>query len=173
MAMQKNLWSISALAVEFGLDRRTVAQRLMSIEPTETKGRAKRYVLHDAAKAIIGQIAVTGDILSYDEARARKMAAEAELAEIELQKERGDVLSVETINEVNNEICGNFRAKLLALPAKSAPDIFASSNVKEAKGILRKSVNDILEELSDSMIEVYDLEDTEFTRSTKANKKRT
>ena len=173
MAMSQNLWSVSALSVEFGLDRRTVGQRLNNVEPAQVKGKVKKYKLQDAAKAILGQVATTGGILSYDEARARKMAAEAELSEIELQKERGEVLPLDVINAINNEIFGNFRAKLLALPAKSAPDIFASSNVKEAKALLRKSINDVLEELSDSMIEVYDLEDTELTGGKKDDKKHT
>ena len=161
--MSQNLWSVSALAVEFGLDRRTVAQRLNNVEPAETKGRGKKYKLQDAAKAIIGQVNVGNGIVSYDEAKARKMAAEAELSEIQLQKERGDVLSIEVVNIINNEIFGNFRAKLLALPAKAAPDVFASSNVKEAKAILRKNINAVLEELSNMLVETYDTEDTEFT----------
>ena len=173
MAMLQNYWSISALAVEFGLDRRTVAQRLNSVEPVQTKGKVKKYKLQEAAKAIIGQVNIGDGILSYDEARARKMSAEAELSEIELQKERGDVLSIDVINTINNEIFGNFRAKLLALPAKSAPDIFASTNVTEAKSLLRKSINDILQELSDMMIEVYDPEDTELIGGKKNNKDNT
>ena len=116
MALSQNLWSVSALSVEFGLDRRTVGQRLNNVEPAQVKGKVKKYKLQDA---------------------------------------------------------GNFRAKLWARPAKSAPDIFASSNVKEAKALLRKSINDVLEELSDSMIEVYDLEDTEFTGGKKDDKKHT
>ena len=143
MAMSQKYWSISALAVEFGIDRRTVAQRLNSVEPVPTKSKVKKYKLQEAAKAIIGQVNIGDGILSYDEARARKMSAEAELSEIELQKERGDVLSIDVINAINNEIFGNFRAKLLALPAKSAPDIFASTNVTEAKSLLRKNINDI------------------------------
>lgn len=168
--MSQNLWSVSALAVEFGLDRRTVAQRLNNVEPAQVKGRGKKYKLQDAAKAIIGQVDVGNGILSYDEARARKMAAEAELSEIELQKERGDVLPIEIVNAINNEIYSNFRAKLLAIPARTAPDVFASSNVTEAKALMRKNVNDVLQELSDMMIEVYDPEDTEFTGGKKNSK---
>ena len=35
-----------------------------------------------------------GNIVSLDEARRRKLIAEAELAELELQKERGEVVSI-------------------------------------------------------------------------------
>lgn len=168
--MTKNLWTVSSLAVEFGLDRRTVAQRLNNIQPVEIKGRVKKYDMQDAAKAIIGQVQTGEGILSYDEARARKMAAEAELSEIELQKERAEVLSVDVVNIINNEIYGNFRAKLLALPARAAPDVFSSSNVKEAKAILRKNINGVLEELSNMLVETYDFEDTELSGGKNDNK---
>lgn len=169
MSMTQNLWTVSSLAVEFNLDRRTVAQRLKVIEPIEVKGRVKKYKLDDAAKAIIGQVQTGGGIVSYDEARARKIAAEAELAEIELSKERGDVLHIDEITNINNEIYGNFRAKLLAIPARTAPDVFASKNVKEAKGLLRQAINDALEELSNSMVEVYDPDNTEQQSGNKNN----
>jgi len=169
MGMTKNLWTVSSLAVEFGLDRRTVALRLNSIEPVQIKGRVKKYDLQDAAKAIIGQVSTSDGVVSYDEARARKMAAEAELSEIELQKERSEVLSIDVINTINNEVFGNFRAKLLTMPAKVAPDVFASSDVKEAKTILRKSINNILDELSNMLVETYDFEDTEFIGGKKNN----
>ena len=169
MSMTQNLWTVSSLAVEFNLDRRTVAQRLKVIEPIEVKGRVKKYKLDDAAKAIIGQVQTGNGIVSYDEARARKIAAEAELAEIELSKERGDVLHIDEITNINNEIYGNFRAKLLAIPARTAPDVFASKNVKEAKGLLRQAINDALEELSNSMVEVYDPDNTEQQSGDKNN----
>jgi hypothetical protein len=161
MSMTQNLWTVSSLSVEFGMDRRTVAQRLNGVQPVQVKGRVKKYSMHDAAKAIIGQVQTNEGILSYDEARARKMAAEAELSEIELQKERAEVLPIDVVNIINNEIFGNFRAKLLALPAKAAPDVFSSTNVKEAKAILRKNINGVLEELSNMLVETYDFEDTE------------
>ena len=42
MAMQVELWSLSALAVEFNMDRRTVASRLKFVPPAEEKTVGKR-----------------------------------------------------------------------------------------------------------------------------------
>ena len=39
--------------------------------------------------------AKSGNVVSLDEARRRKLIAEAELAELELQKERGEVVNIE------------------------------------------------------------------------------
>jgi hypothetical protein len=38
MAMQPTLWSVNALATEFGLDRRTVAKRLRDVPPAGERG---------------------------------------------------------------------------------------------------------------------------------------
>jgi hypothetical protein len=37
MAMTKQLWSINALSVELGIDRRTLAKRLADLPPDEEK----------------------------------------------------------------------------------------------------------------------------------------
>jgi hypothetical protein len=173
MAMTKNLWTINALAVEFGLDRRTIGLRLNGVRPVEEKGKIKKYRLADAARAIMGHVDSSGGVLSYEEARARKIAAEAELAEMELSKEKLSVLPVEMVDRINSELFGNFRARLLSLPTKASPDVFAAKNVQDAKVILRDHINSILQELSDTMVEAYDFEDTKLDTSDDSSQERT
>jgi len=172
MAMTQNLWTINALAVEFGLDRRTIGLRLNGVRPVEEKGKIKKYKLSDAARAIMGHVDQSGGVLSYEEARARKIAAEAELAEMELSKEKLEVLTVEVINQINSELFGNFRARLLSLPTKASPDVFSAKDVQEAKLILTKYINDTLHELSDTMVEAYDFENTQLNTGDGSGKKR-
>lgn len=54
MSLQKRSWSVSALAVEFALDRRTCAKRLdaMRVQPVDHVHGAPRYCLTDAALAL-------------------------------------------------------------------------------------------------------------------------
>ncbi|MDX6748797.1 hypothetical protein SH611_03150 [Geminicoccaceae bacterium 1502E] len=47
MAMTPNDYSVSALSVEFGLDRRTVANRLAKVPPCRVQGRTKYWRLAD------------------------------------------------------------------------------------------------------------------------------
>ena len=54
MSMTPKTWTISALAVEFRLDRRTVARRLDGIRPTGTDKGADVWRLVDVAAALIG-----------------------------------------------------------------------------------------------------------------------
>ena len=64
MAMTPQGWSLSALAVEFELDRRTVARRLADVRTIGGNG-AKAWRLVDAAPALVGhERGTTGEIIS-------------------------------------------------------------------------------------------------------------
>ena len=108
--------------------------------------------MEDAARAIFAR-ANMPDVISWDEARARKVAAEAEMAEMELAKERGLLLPVEMVAEINENIFGVFRARMTALPAKAAPDVFSADSLTEAKTLLKQHINAALDELANSVVE--------------------
>lgn len=55
MAMTRTLWSISALAVEFDIDRRTVAKRINHIRHASKAGEAKQWLLADVVGALTNQ----------------------------------------------------------------------------------------------------------------------
>ena len=56
--------------------------------------------------------------------------------------------------------------RIALLPAKASPDVFAAKDVQEAKNILTKYIKDTLQELSDTMVEAYETEDTQLDTST-------
>ncbi|WP_191059280.1 hypothetical protein [Geminicoccus harenae] len=54
MAMSRSSWSINALSVEFGLDRRTVGKRLENVTPYDLGADGSpRWRLSDAAPALL------------------------------------------------------------------------------------------------------------------------
>ena len=53
MAMTPGLYSISGLATEFRIDRRTVAKRLADVRPAQVRGRTRLYRMSDVAQALI------------------------------------------------------------------------------------------------------------------------
>lgn len=55
MAMAKTLWSISALSVEFGMDRRTVARKIEHIKSASKNGEPKQWFLADVVGALTNQ----------------------------------------------------------------------------------------------------------------------
>lgn len=85
--------------------------------------------------------------IDFEEAKRRKMAAEAALVELELAKEQGAVVSIDAVAK---EVSANYsalRAKLLSIPSKTANLVFTSKDIVEAKRILEDAIIEALNEL--------------------------
>jgi hypothetical protein len=93
----------------------------------------------------------TGGVLigsDYDVARTRKMEADAAMAEIELQKAQKLLVRADDVEKVWSTILFAVRAKLLAIPSKSAPVLALETDVAIIKDILDNAVGEALTELS-------------------------
>jgi hypothetical protein len=85
---------------------------------------------------------------SYDEARTRKVNAEAEIAELELQKIHGTLVVADDVVSAWNDVLGAFKAKLMAIPAKGAPVLSTESQTGACQAIIEDLIHEALEELS-------------------------
>lgn len=155
MAMKPQLWSISGLAVEFGLDRRTVAKRLENVQPAEGTGRSARYRMAAAAGAIWGPAG--GGRASESEAdepldltaqRARLAKFQADKTELEVSVLRGDLIPGEIVKATWEDYIAAVRAKLVGLPSTAAPRV-AGGSLREVELELRDLVYQALAELKD------------------------
>lgn len=93
----------------------------------------------------------TGGILigsSYDEARTRKVNAEAEIAELELAKIRGTLCMTNDVVAAWESVLHACKAKFLALPTKVAPILATETDVVVAKDYLESAIREALTELS-------------------------
>lgn len=93
----------------------------------------------------------TGGVLlgsDYDVARTRKMEADAAIAEIELMKAQKLLVKAEDVEKVWSSILFAVRAKLLAIPSKTAPVLALESDMAVIKDILDNAVAEALGELS-------------------------
>lgn len=93
----------------------------------------------------------TGGVLlgsDYDQARTRKMEADAAIAEIELQKAQKLLVKAEDVEKVWSTILFAVRAKLLAIPSKAAPILALEKDVAIIKDILDNAVGEALTELA-------------------------
>lgn len=88
------------------------------------------------------------NVISLDEARRRKLTAEAELAELNLAKEQGKVVSIEEVELSWTEVLGAVRSKILSLPTTMAAQIAVETDHKIVKELLTNSVEQALTELS-------------------------
>jgi len=85
---------------------------------------------------------------TYDEARTRKMNAEAELSELDLAKVRNQLVIVEDVVKAWTDTLANLKAKLTSIPSKAAPIVASESDAGVIQAMLADLMNEALEELS-------------------------
>ena len=85
---------------------------------------------------------------SYDEARTRKVNAEAEIAELELAKVRGELVVAADVVKAWDDVLSALKGKLLSVPTKAAPVVAAETEAGSCQKILEDLINEALEELS-------------------------
>ena len=93
----------------------------------------------------------TGGVIlgsSYDEARTRKINAEAEIAELELQRIKATMCFTSDVVKAWESVLHACRAKLLAVPVKMAPIVSSISDTSAVKVKLEDAIREALEELS-------------------------
>lgn len=85
---------------------------------------------------------------TYDEARTRKLNAEAEIAELELAKIRNQLVLVEDVVKAWTDTLSNLKSKMTSIPSKAAPIVASETEIGVVQEILTDSINEALEELS-------------------------
>ena len=88
------------------------------------------------------------EYLTYDEARTRKVAAEAAIAELELAKVRNELALVGDVVKAWDDVLSAMKAKLLALPTKMGPILAAETDAVLIQKKLEEQLRDCLDELA-------------------------
>jgi hypothetical protein len=84
----------------------------------------------------------------FDEARTRKVNAEAEIAELNLAQIHGTLVVATDVVKAWDDVLGAMKTKLLSIPSKGAPVLSTETEATVCKSILEDLVNEALEELS-------------------------
>lgn len=87
--------------------------------------------------------------LNIAESEARIAAADAELKELKLQRERGEVLPMSLFHETIATIAATIRAQLLAVPGRYAPRTASMASLVESQAAWDSAVRDVLNDLRD------------------------
>ena len=77
------------------------------------------------------------------------MKAKREDQEYELAIKRGDLHRSDQIRQVMAAVFGNFRSRLLSIPAKASPVVAAKSNKADIYQYLKELIDEALNELAD------------------------
>ena len=137
--------SITSLSELTGLDRRTVKARLVDLD-REEQGTSYLYKSDEALALLYG--ATKSAELDYQEERARLTHHQANKTELEEEVLRGTLVPSSAIESLLSNIFTAFRAKLLGLPTKAAPQLVIMADVIEAETLLRSFLYEALEELA-------------------------
>lgn len=86
--------------------------------------------------------------MTYDEARTRKVAAEAAITELELSKVRNELAMVSDVVKAWDDVLSAIKAKLLALPTRMGPILAAETDANLIEKQLELQLRDCLDELS-------------------------
>lgn len=117
--------------------------------PVAVRGKQGKPNLYDLG-AVQQWIAdnVKGDTEDINAAKLRKLQAEASLAELELQRERSELVEIEEVAKQVADAFARVRAKLLSLPTKTSGLVYGLQTQREVQTVLDDAVREILLELS-------------------------
>lgn len=146
MDVTKTTVTARELGAVLGLTDRRVRQLAEGgAFPREGRGR---YLLAACVQAYVALVAIARDGLDIAEARRRKVAAEADLLELELASERQETVRVEDVGNLVAQEYATVRARFLVLPSKLAPILAAESSSAACKSHLEAAVREALANLS-------------------------
>jgi hypothetical protein len=84
----------------------------------------------------------------FEAARTRKMAAEAEMAEYELEQMRGSLVPESTLDQVLGERLDTLRSKLQTFPGSVSARLVGLKSQIEVQSVLDDGVRDLMTNLS-------------------------
>ncbi|MEK9918966.1 MAG: hypothetical protein VW496_06200 [Pelagibacteraceae bacterium] len=144
---QADRYTATRLSAELGIDNRKMREILTPINPVEIKGNRKFYILRDVLPQVAKHIGVP-NVIDLNQERARKTAAEAELAEIELEQKRNSLVPVSDVIDAWLELIAACKSRMLSMPAKLAPVVAVEDNPAICKRIIEEQTLEALDELA-------------------------
>lgn len=85
---------------------------------------------------------------SHDEARTRLRIAEADLLELKLSEERGEVIRIDAVKAALSVAMATAREALLQIPSRLAPLLAADTDPASVQNLLYGEIHQALEHLS-------------------------
>jgi phage terminase Nu1 subunit (DNA packaging protein) len=100
----------------------------------------------------------SGNDADYEADKARKMSADADLAEIEAAKAAGKLIDTRLIRRRWESAVIACRTKLLTIPDRAAPKVIVAPSLEAAKKTLADEISDALESLTEVKHEPDEME---------------
>jgi len=90
------------------------------------------------------------------DAKLRVEVARAEILELDAAQKASELVHKDHVSTVWTSVTGLIKSKCLALPSRTAADVYASRNLNEVRAVLENAVDLILIELAETDITIND-----------------
>ena len=141
--------SVSPLALSglVGLTTRRLGQLAAEGMPKDGRGE---YPLAAAIQWLMAYWRTRAKGTPLNDARRRKVEADASRSEMELAKRRGELAPIAVLAQAHGEACTRIRTRLRAIPSKIAPEAQRAKTVAEVRVVLQREIDDALTELAEA-----------------------
>jgi phage terminase Nu1 subunit (DNA packaging protein) len=143
------------LVREFGITERWVHRLVEVGMPKNSHGKydllvCYRWYVRFLQRAVRKRSIFTDDYResSFSQERLRLVRAEADLKELQLAKEQGEFVSLTDVEKAMTDLVLSTKARLLAVPARAAPELLALNSRVEAETRLEVHIKEALRDLA-------------------------
>lgn len=147
------LYDVKTIARILDISERRVRQLKAENVIQEYKGLTGLYELiptvHNYINYLRKRNPESADNIDYNTERAKLIRAKRMGEEYDLRLKEGDLHTSEDIEKVLTGMLINFKSRLSAIPAKLAPVLAKKTDRAEINKLLKESVDEALNELSD------------------------
>ena len=160
----KNLVKVEIIAKVFQVTVRRVQQLtqegiIQTVETTEGNRKLRRYALMPTVMQYIKYLSDKANgrekKSSTSDKEEEKLQAEVDLkkakasiAQLQLEELEGRMHSAEDVEAMTTDLCLAVRSSLLSMPGRLAVDVAEAQNTAEVSEIIKKAVNEILDDLT-------------------------
>lgn len=150
--------SMREVAKQYGYDESTVRQwknKGMPIGRNTDESETRHWIIENILKPL-RDTDVSEQIQGE---RLKKLSAERRLAELELDEKNGQVVSTEYLEQVLTEYLFQVKTALRAIPSKTYLELFAQTDAKDLRDILKGHIDSTLFQLGSMEFELPTEED--------------
>lgn len=145
--------SIRSLAKQYGYDESTIRQswiQLQGLDMTWSEEEIRTWIV----EKILKPLRETDLREQMDREKLRKLQAEASQAELELDRQLGQVIDVEYLEASLSEYFSQLKNYLRTIPQKNYIELFESGNALELKTKLAGFIDEVLNEIGNQEYEM-------------------
>lgn len=150
MAEREEVISTAALARAFGVDERTIRNWVALGCPQRMRSKRPAYLLSEVIAwrrerdRIERQATERPDIAAE---QARKLRADADLAELKVQERRGELVPAMHVERQMERLCSVLRSRVLGIRGRWAARVMGLGTMADATRVLDDLASDIIDAL--------------------------